>query len=103
MHIDINMKIDIHIIINMNIENYIMYYLLSTIYSLLAIPYWLFPFDLYVQLWKSELCLKCRNACSAALPAAAWRHGGTVSGIFRCPPKHKPKIHNKYTDFYINL
>ena len=37
IHIDINMNIDIiHIIINMNIEDNIIYYLLY-------IPYWLFP------------------------------------------------------------
>ena len=41
--IDINVNIDLHIIINMNIEYYIKYYLLSIRYSLLAIPYWLFP------------------------------------------------------------
>ena len=43
IHIDINMNIDIHIIINMNIENSIIYLLSILIYSLLAIPHWLFP------------------------------------------------------------
>ena len=38
IHIDINMNIHIHIIIHMNIDNCITY-LLSIIYSLLAIPY----------------------------------------------------------------
>ena len=41
MNMDIHMNIDIHIIIIiMQIDNYISYYLLS--YSLLIIPYWLF-------------------------------------------------------------
>ena len=43
IHIVINMNIDIHIIINMNVEDYTRYYLLSIRYSLLGIPYWLFP------------------------------------------------------------
>ena len=43
IHIDINMNIDIHIIINMNIEDYKRYFLLFIRYSLLGIPYWVFP------------------------------------------------------------
>ena len=42
-HIDINMNIDINIIINMGIEDYTGYYLLFNTYSLLAIPFWVFP------------------------------------------------------------
>ena len=43
IHIDINMNIDIHSMINMNIEYYIDYYLLPIIYFLLCIPYYPFP------------------------------------------------------------
>ena len=41
--ISIRVIIDIHIIINMNIDNCISYYRLSIGYSLLSIPYLLFP------------------------------------------------------------
>ena len=45
IHIDINMikVIDIHIIIDMNIQNYMIYWLSFIVHSLLAIPCWLFP------------------------------------------------------------
>ena len=43
IHIDINMNIDIRIILNMNIEDCKRYYLLIIRYSLLGIPYWVFP------------------------------------------------------------
>ena len=39
VHIDINMNIDIHIITNMNIEDYKRYYVAFIIYYLLGIPY----------------------------------------------------------------
>ena len=58
IHIDINMDIDIHIIVNMNIKYYISIYLLSIIYSLLAIPYWLFPIALPYGLF---LCCCCAH------------------------------------------
>ena len=43
IYIDINMNIDIHITSNMNIEDYKRYHLLIIRYSLLGIPYWVFP------------------------------------------------------------
>ena len=43
IHVDIHMNIDIRIIIDMNIEDYIRYYLSSIRHSLLAVPYWLLP------------------------------------------------------------
>ena len=55
IHIDINMSIDIHIIINMDIEDYRRYYLLITRYSLLGIPYWVFPIGGAFNLKPHEL------------------------------------------------
>ena len=48
------MNLDIHIIISMNAEDYSRYYLLFIRYSLLGIPYWVFPIgysllDIYIS------------------------------------------------------
>ena len=58
MHINNDMNINIHIIINMNIEDYKRYYLLFIRYSLLGIPYWVFPIGYsLLAIPRSTFCL----------------------------------------------
>ena len=95
INIHIDMNIDIHIIMNMNIEYYISYYLLSIIYSLLAIPYWILPIFsmlLYfccILLYVGTICAtaKVGSAGSSGSSRAPLDSSTALTAQFRPPPR----------------
>ena len=95
--IDMNMHVDIHIIINMNIENYM-------IICLLSIPYYLFPISYSLRcqntilidrktINKMSKTLKFQNQANLLLRYATRNQ---IAPRIQCRIPNQPKTHIRY-------